>query len=532
MEKNNKQDGLGLLSVIWIGFNFIAGITFACAFSSLVWNGEKGLGLNILWVDIIEGVIAFVCAWSFAKLVSYHPMANGGLSQYARTSFGKYWGLIGGLLNYMSLPLIASTMFVSTIRTNFGPGSAVNLLEKWGSFSSLYLDLMGFVVFILAAGVVFLGTRKYKYFTNIIGILTWVLTLFVIVFAIGAFAMNGTKSLSFLAKAAPISNVDGKSFATTFMSIFFSFAGIETFITSGQTIKDRARNMPIGIVVIMILVTLFYIVFTFLVIGAVDIEGNGFGGNPSITLFQTWDQHFDTGSTFKNIGAWVIIAATLLMRFGSLINITMFGGLTLEPLARQGYVTSGVATPSAKTGLPVKAILITIGIFAITAALFLFLPDIVQGITNSPSPFDYSSLAGVASIVMIGIYTLSIVTCLVQGFKKNIKLHIIEYIGFFATLAFIGFLLVMYFWTSIIDGYTAGGTQGIVAATIQLLYICSIFAVGCGLYFGYHKKFLRQIENDAAAKKELIEYEKVFTIITPEQTGLFNKTEKEQKEIT
>jgi hypothetical protein len=220
------------------------------------------------------------------------------------------------------------------------------------------------------------------------------------------------------------------------------------------------------------------------------------------------------------------------MRFGSLINITMFGGLTLEPLARQGYVTSGVATPSAKTGLPVKAILITIGIFAITAALFLFLPDIVQGITNSPSPFDYSSLAGVASIVMIGIYTLSIVTCLVQGFKKNIKLHIIEYIGFFATLAFIGFLLVMYFWTSIIDGYTVGGTQGIVAATIQLLYICSIFAVGCGLYFGYHKKFLRQIENDAAAKKELIEYEKVFTIITPEQTGLFNKTEKEQKEIT
>jgi hypothetical protein len=71
-----------------------------------------------------------------------------------------------------------------------------------------------------------------------------------------------------------------------------------------------------------------------------------------------------------------------------------------------------------------------------------------------------------------------------------------------------------------------------VAATIQLLYICSIFAVGCGLYFGYHKKFLRQIENDAAAKKELTEYEKVFTIITPEQTGLFNKTEKEQKEIT
>jgi hypothetical protein len=138
------------------------------------------------------------------------------------------------------------------------------------------------------------------------------------------------------------------------------------------------------------------------------------------------------------------------------------------------YVTSGVATPSAKTGLPVKAILITIGIFAITAALFLFLPDIVQGITNSPSPFDYSSLAGVASIVMIGIYTLSIVTCLVQGFKKNIKLHIIEYIGFFATLAFIGFLLVMYFWTSIIDGYTVGGTQGIVAAhysiTVHLLY--------------------------------------------------------------
>jgi amino acid transporter len=157
MEKNNKQDGLGLLSVIWIGFNFIAGITFACAFSSLVWNGEKGLGLNILWVDIIEGVIAFVCAWSFAKLVSYHPMANGGLSQYARTSFGKYWGLIGGLLNYMSLPLIASTMFcLKPFRTNFGPGSAVKLAGKnEGVFSSLYLDLMGFCGLYFGCGCCF-----------------------------------------------------------------------------------------------------------------------------------------------------------------------------------------------------------------------------------------------------------------------------------------------------------------------------------------------------------------------------------------
>jgi hypothetical protein len=63
--------------------------------------------------------------------------------------------------------------------------------------------------------------------------------------------MNGTKIVwVFLAKAAPISNVDGKIVLRQLLCRSSSrFAGIETFITSGaKPLRDRARNMPIGIV--------------------------------------------------------------------------------------------------------------------------------------------------------------------------------------------------------------------------------------------------------------------------------------------
>jgi amino acid transporter len=538
MKKQNKksEDGLGLLSIVWIGFNFIAGITCATAFKKLVWDATPGeganVGLNLLWIDVLEGTIAFICAWSFAKLVRVHPTANGGLSQYARTGFGKYWGLVGGLLNYMSLPLIVSTMVVSTLKSNCGDGS-INLVAQWGDWSELYLDLIGLAVFLISVGIVFLGVKKYKYFSNIVGVLGWILMIGIIIFAIGAFAFNGMSSINFLAKNAPLSNVSGKSFANTFVAIFFSFAGIETFITSGQTIKDRAKNMPIGISLIMIFVTAFYVIFTFLVIGACTLsETTDFGSNGAISIFGTWDIKFDTAGNFQNAGAWLVIILTLVIRFNSLVNINMFGGLTLEPLAKQGFVSKRIAEQSEKTGLPWRALLITALVYLITIILFLFIPDIIHGVTGDPSPFTYAILASVSSIVMISIYVLSIATCLKQYFTKKMKLNIVEVIAFILVLGFMGFLIVMYFWTEIVDNYAAGTTQTIISATIQLIFILSIVATSFGLFYGFHKKYLAELQqNDKATYQEIIDYEKeTYRLVEPQDGGVFHhKEQKNQK---
>src|SRR5699024_6306091 len=122
------------------------------------------------------------------------------------------------------------------------------------------------------------------------------------------------------------------------------------------------------------------------------------------------------------------------MRFNSMVNITMCGGMTLEPFAKQGFVTTKIAKQDEKTGLPFNAILVTIAIYAITSLLFLIIPDIIHGITNQESPFTYKILGSVTSIILISIYILAIVTCLYQGFKKHIHLHIVEYIAFIAVL--------------------------------------------------------------------------------------------------
>jgi hypothetical protein len=64
--ENSKK--FSLKEFVWLGFNYTVGISFIGACASLsnkqLYNadGVNGIGMNILWVYILEGLFAGICA--------------------------------------------------------------------------------------------------------------------------------------------------------------------------------------------------------------------------------------------------------------------------------------------------------------------------------------------------------------------------------------------------------------------------------------------------------------------------------------
>ncbi|AUM62918.1 APC family permease [Spiroplasma monobiae] len=501
-----KKEQLGLFSIIWIGFTFIAGITFTASFGQIVLAKDgSGVGINIIWIFVLEGFIAFMCAWAFAKLVKYHPQANGGGSQYVRTAFGKFWGLLMGFFNYSVIPVIGMALIVTMVRANFDS-------EMWGRWSNLYLDLIGFALYIFAATIIFFGIKKYKYVGLIIGYLTWGITLLLMIFGLTAGFMNlEVNSDPF--RPYLDATLDLPGFTKAFTTCFFAFGGIETFITTGKNIKNRSRNMPIAIIVIMIATTAFYIIFSTITMFAV--AGGSFESNPNTQLFPE-------GNFLRTFGPVLIIICTILMRFNSSLQITMFGGSTLEPLSSQGYISPKFKKEN-KENIPVAGVFATIGLFIICATIFLFIPDIIQGITGEESPLNYATIASCASLLLIAIYGTIIPTVIVQGVRKNVKVQIWEYIGWIVTGLFLLFVFGAYVWTSLLNPFVkpnpdqAKQIQAVVSSVFQILYVTGVVVWAVIQYHLYYKPKMAKMDSNSERAKEIAEYENFFRLLSTDE---------------
>ncbi|QEH62196.1 putative permease [Spiroplasma chinense] len=508
-----KKEEISLLNVIWIGFTFIAGITFTASFSSIL--GADGVGANIYWIFALEGVIAFLCAWAFGKLVQVHPEANGGGSQYTRTAFGKFWGLLLGLFNYAAIPVIAMGLMVTMVRNNFDNLAAYDstlgeFSGSWGAWGNLYLDLISYALYIFAATVILMGLRKYKFLAIGIGYLTWGITILLMIFGLVAgFIHLGDDANNFIDHAKTF-NLGFKNFSSTFITCFFAFCGLETFITTGKNIKNRNKNMPIAIIIIMIATTAFYIIFTMIIMFAISGD---FGGNPNMQIFDGFKSNF-----LQKFGSTLIIICTILMRFNSLLQITLFGGSTLEPLASQRFLPTALSKEN-EENVPVGGIITTGVIVTFTFILFMIIPDVIQGAMHKPSPFNYATLASTTSILLIAIYMLVIPAAIVQAFRKNLKANWFEIGGWIFTMLFLTFNVGMWLYELIdifinpYDKYGDFDLQNVIASIFQLIYLALIFVAAVCLYFVYHKKQLQKIEGNKEEKAALEKYEEVFKIV-------------------
>lgn len=504
-QTSSSHKRLSLKEFVWLGFNYVVGIGFIGNFAILSNVGQpNSIGINAIWVYLLIGFVAGNCAWAFAKLSRIHNSDNnGGAYIYVRTTFGRFWGWLVGFMQYACLPFIVTIQVMMLIKGTFSPEFTSNnqiqwYSANWGPFSDLYLDLIGIVIYMTSASVIFGGIKLYKKLAHGTSIIKWLTAGFLVVAGISLAITNGSSNWNYWVHNSSFSFA---GFMNTFVSCFFFFAGFEIFSTAGKNVTNPEKNISKGISLTMIIMTVFYVVISLIFfLGCSVFQQN------------------------MNMGAWIPFKSKVISYGGPIlmiisglalkINLSMqnslYGGTTLQPLSKEGYISDKLFALN-KDGIPVKAAIINLIVTAVMLGLWLVIPDLIKGSwlashpgEKYPSAFNVASLSSAFSVITIFIYMMVLITIIKLAIDKNLKLNLYEKIIFPSVLAFLGLMFVWHYYSIIHDAVAATDSSAIVAVIIELVFILGNVTFAITWYFAYYaKKYQVRLKTDPNRQTEL-----------------------------
>lgn len=350
-------------------------------------------------------------------------------------------------MQYISLPFVITLQILMLIRGTFSPEFAGEAWcsINWGAFSDLYLDLLGILIYLSAASAIFWGIKVYKKVTNISGLVKWFTAGFLVLAGISLAFSQGSTNWHYWANN---SSWSFNGFMNSFISCFFFFAGFELFATAGKNIINPEKNIGKGITLIILISTIFYIVISIIFFAA----------------YSKFQQNMNMGTwlSFNNKivlygGPIIMIISGLALKINFGMQNALYGGTVLQPLSKAGYISDKLFILN-KDGLPMKAILLNLGINVIMIICWLVIPDLIKGIwlTNHPgktyhSALDVSSLTSASSAITTFIYMMVVLTTLKLAFIKKLKLKYWELVLFIMVFFFLSLILFWHYYSLIRD---------------------------------------------------------------------------------
>lgn len=155
-------------------------------------------------------------------------------------------------------------------------------------------------------------------------------------------------------------------------TVFFSFIGLDTVATAGSEVKDPRRNVPLGILAALVIVTVFYLLVAVAAMGA----------QPA-SMFE--GQEAGLAVILQNVTgkAWpaLILSAGAVISVFSVTLVTIYGqSRILFAVSKDGLIPKSFHAVSAKTRVPVNNTIIVCGVVALVAGLVdaTFLWDMVS----------------------------------------------------------------------------------------------------------------------------------------------------------
>lgn len=143
--------------------------------------------------------------------------------------------------------------------------------------------------------------------------------------------------------------------------MFFAYLGFDIIATTAQETRDPEKTMPIGILGSLVVCTILFIVFAFVLTGVVNYRSLADDASPVATAIDV--THLDWLQTVVKISLLFGYAATL-------IGVMLGQARVFYAMSRDGLLPKAVGYVSPKTGAPVMGHVITWLLAAFLAALF------------------------------------------------------------------------------------------------------------------------------------------------------------------
>ena len=228
-------------------------------------------------------------------------------------------------------------------------------------------------------------------------------------------------------------DIDFKRFSTNFIKTFYFFAGFEIYATLNKNLKNPRKDLPIAMALVMLATTLFYCFVIVCFLGTLTIEHHEFQKNPAFKLFG---QLFGNKTWLHYLFAFAMVICFLSVKFSATMEGTLYANSIILPMVNDGYLPA-VLEKDPKDNITNNTVKFYMA-SALTMYFFVvILVDIYQGSVDADdSPLDYSEIIGVATLIILPVYSLVLYLALKLSYTKHIKSSIFEMTAWGVTLFF------------------------------------------------------------------------------------------------
>jgi APA family basic amino acid/polyamine antiporter len=174
--------------------------------------------------------------------------------------------------------------------------------------------------------------------------------------------------------------------------VFFAFIGFDAVSTAAQETKNPARDMPIGILGSLVICTILYVLFSYVLSGVASVEDFRTQGREASVAFAI--------STYMTGYEWLsrLVTVAILAGFSSVILVMLLGqSRVFYSMSRDGLVPAVFSDIHPRYQTPWKSNVI---FFFLTAIFGAFIPgDIVGEMTSIGTLFAFI-------LVCIGVWIM------------------------------------------------------------------------------------------------------------------------------
>jgi APA family basic amino acid/polyamine antiporter len=296
--------------------------------------GFLGPAQLVAWVA--AGVLAALIALTFVQCAAIDSEVGGSYT-YARTAFGPLIGFLAGWALYTG-EFVALPVF---------PLAFGNYLERLAPGMPHPAVILAEVVLIVAVtGFNFVGVRKGARVNDLLTVAKLVpLTLLIALGLAFAFFRHSQAS----DHLHPFVPLGWGGFGSAIVPIFWAYAGFELAVLPAAEVRSPQRTLPQGLIVGMVIATIFYLLTAFAVVVAIPWQDAASSSSPLAAamsaIFKGFGGSGDAGSALMSVGALVSIV-------GVYEAFTLGVARLSYALAADGLFPSGFARVHPKYSTP------------------------------------------------------------------------------------------------------------------------------------------------------------------------------------
>jgi APA family basic amino acid/polyamine antiporter len=374
---------LGAWSLIALGIGAIIGAGLFVRTASAI---ADRAGPSVTIAFLVAGLGCAFAGLCYAEFASMIPIA-GSAYTYSYATMGELMAWIIGWDLVLEYAVGAATVAIAWAQyfnkaLNF---VGLNIPYQWyhSPFEVSTEGVRGImnvpsvcILFLLTA-VLVRGTRESALLNSIIVITKMAIVLLVI--TIGWGFINPVNHTPFI--PAPTTHVDSAGLTHAYGGImgilgaagvvFFAFIGFDAVSTAAQEAKNPKRDMPIGIIGSLIICTILYVLFSYVLSGVATVEDFRTVGKEASVAFVI--EKYMTGYAW--LSKFVTIA--ILAGFSSVILVMLLGqSRVFYTMSRDGLVPKVFSDVHPVHRTPYKSNWL---FFVFTSLFSAFIPDTVVG---------------------------------------------------------------------------------------------------------------------------------------------------------